>query len=73
MNAYERGRREPSAAMLARIFAAAGFDLVANAVVPPTDPVRAGRILEQVIELAEELPYRPKSTNDYPPLVHRLT
>lgn len=72
MNAYERGRREPSAAMLSRIFSAAGFELVAKSVVPPTDPVRAGNILEQVIELAEELPYRPKPTNTYPPLVHRL-
>lgn len=72
MNAYEHGRREPSAVMLARIFGAAGFELVPKSIDPPTDPVRAGRILEQVIELAEEFPYRPKPTNNYPPLVHRL-
>lgn len=68
MNVYERGHREPSAEMLGRVLAAAGFELKAARFAPPVDPSRAGRILEQVIELAEALPYRPKATNDYPPL-----
>lgn len=58
--------------MLAKIFAAAGFELTAKSIVPPTDPERAGRILEQVVALAEELPYRPKPRNTYPPLKQRL-
>lgn len=72
MNVYEKGRREPSAEMLGRILAAAGFELVPKKIEPPTDPARAGRILEQVLELAEALPYRPKPTNEYPPLAARL-
>lgn len=72
MNVYEKGRREPSAEMLGKILAAAGFELVPRKIEPPTDPVRAGRILEQVIELAEALPYRPKQRNEYPPLAARL-
>lgn len=72
MNVYERGRREPSAEMLARVLNAAGFALVAEARPTPTDPDRAGRILEQVLELAEALPYAPAAENSYPPLAERV-
>lgn len=68
MSVYVHGKREPSAEMLAKILASAGYRLSAERVAPPVDPVRAGRILEQVLGLAEALPYRPGRANDYPPL-----
>lgn len=68
MNVYEKGKREPSAEMLSRILNAAGYMLTVKPIEPPVDTARAGRILEQVIGLAEALPYRPKPTNEYPPL-----
>jgi transcriptional regulator with XRE-family HTH domain len=67
LSAYEHGRRQPSVAALARIAAAAELDLQ---VVPREDPAvtRAGEILEQVLELAELLPSRPRGELAYPPL-----
>lgn len=72
MNVYEHGRREPSAEMFQRILRAAGFQLGLQPVEQPVDPERAGRILEDVLGLAEALPHRPRQTNDYPPLIERL-
>jgi transcriptional regulator with XRE-family HTH domain len=72
MNVYERGKREPSAEMLARLMNAAGFRLSAEPVAPPVDLDRASEILELVLDLAESLPYQPKSSNSYPPLAHAL-
>lgn len=72
MNVYEHGRREPSAEMLARVLSAAGYELAAQPRTAPVDPARAGRILEQVLELAEALPFRPGSVNDYPPLARAV-
>jgi transcriptional regulator with XRE-family HTH domain len=68
MNVYERGKREPSAEMLARLLNAAGFRLAVEPLVAPVDPERAGNILEQVLGLAEALPYRAGKSNDYPPV-----
>lgn len=72
MNVYERGGRMPSADMFVRLMNAAGFELVPESHKPPTDPERAGRILEQVLGLAEALPYRPGRENNYPPLIHAV-
>lgn len=72
MNVYERGKREPSAEMLARLLNAAGFRLSVEPVAPPVDLERASEILELVVDLAESLPYRPKESNNYPPLAHAL-
>ena|SRR6476469_7714677 len=72
MNVYERGKREPSAEMLARLLNAAGFRLAAEPLATPVDTERAGNILAQVIGLAEALPYRPKPSNTYPPIAHAL-
>jgi transcriptional regulator with XRE-family HTH domain len=70
VNVYLHGRREPGADSLARLAAAGGFELGLSERRPPVDPVRAGRILVQVLELAEALPYAPK---DGPaPLRHPL-
>lgn len=73
MNVYEHGRREPSAEMLRRILSSAGFDLVPVPKSAPTDPERAGRILEMVIGLAEALPYLPKPQITSPPLAQTLS
>lgn len=69
LNAYEHGRRQPSVAAMARIAAAAGMELdIAPARNAAADE-HSGRILAQVIELAEALPYRPRDELAYPPLI----
>lgn len=72
LNAYLRGHREPGADALLRIAAAAGFDLQPQQRKPPVDPERAGKILVQVLELAEALPFRPRAEMQYPNLADRL-
>lgn len=77
ISAYEAGRKQPSALTFVRLLAAAGTRLEAV----PAEPVRTaslaererrGRILEQVIELAEALPARHAERLPYPPLRGRL-
>lgn len=72
LNAYLKGHREPGADALLRIVSAAGGKLEIGENKPPVDPVRAGRILNQVLGLAEALPYRPRAEMAYPPLKDRL-
>jgi len=72
LNAYLKGRREPGADALLRIAAAGGVKLGIEEREPPVDPERAGRILNQVLGLAEALPYRPRAEMAYPPLKDRL-
>src|SRR5215218_4277210 len=72
LNAYLKGHREPGADALMRIAAAGGFKLGVEKRKPPVDPVRAGRILNQVLGLAEALPYRPRAEMQYPPLKDRI-
>lgn len=73
LNAYLRGHREPGADALLRIAAAGGTRLAVEKRKPPVDPERAGRILNQVLGLAEALPYRPRAELGYPPLKGRLS
>jgi transcriptional regulator with XRE-family HTH domain len=73
LNVYLRGHREPGADTLLRIISAAGFDLEVGKRKPPVDPERASRILVQVLELAEALPFRPRSEMQYPSLAGRLS
>jgi hypothetical protein len=40
---------------------------------PPVDADRAGRLLVQVLELAEALPFKPRATLGYPYLPDRLS
>lgn len=72
LNVYLRGRREPGADVLLRIATAAGFDLGLSRREPPVDPERAGKILVQVLELAETLPFRPRAELEFPRLADRL-
>jgi hypothetical protein len=64
VNAYEHGRRQPGVDALARIAESAGMRLQVTPA--PVDPIRAGRILEQVLDLASELPYRRPGKLEYP-------
>jgi transcriptional regulator with XRE-family HTH domain len=68
VNAYVRGKREPGADAVARLAAAGGFDLTLSPRKPPVDAERASRILVQVLELAEALPFRPRPELRYPRL-----
>ena len=67
-----RGKREPGADVLARLAAAGGLELGLTPRKPPVDPERAGKILVQVLELAEALPFRARPELDYPSLADRL-
>src|SRR3954454_13031801 len=66
VNAYERGHREPGVEALAKLLAAAGFEL-RLARRPVVDSERAGRLLVQVLDLAEALPTRRRGRLRYPP------
>lgn len=68
LNAYERGNRQPGANALASILAAAGFELCLR---PRIDLARNARVLAEVIDLAECLPWRPRRTLAYPPFSQR--
>lgn len=73
VNAYLKGSREPGAEALARLAAAGGMELRLTRRRPPVDPDRASKILVQVLELAEALPFRPRPKLDYPSLPERLS
>ena len=72
VNAYVRNKREPGADALTRLAAAGGFDLTLSPRKPPVDVERASRILVQVLELAEALPFRPRPELGYPRLSDRV-
>jgi transcriptional regulator with XRE-family HTH domain len=57
LSAYERGRREPGTDVFLAIVRAAGFE---PAFVRRLDDRRQAQRLEQVLQLAESLPYRPR-------------
>jgi transcriptional regulator with XRE-family HTH domain len=73
LNAYLKGSRDPGAEALLRIAAAGGVRLAVEKRRPPVDPRRASKILNQVLGLAEALPYRPRAEMAYPPLKDRLS
>jgi transcriptional regulator with XRE-family HTH domain len=72
VNVYLRGNREPGADVLARLAAAGGLELGLTPRKPAVDVERAGKILVQVLELAEALPFRPRPELGYPRLADRL-
>src|SRR5947209_16589698 len=65
VNAYERGSREPGVEALAKLLRAAGFELHLSRRAP-VDPERAGRVLAQVLDLAEALPAKRRGPLRYP-------
>ncbi|MCU0278893.1 MAG: helix-turn-helix transcriptional regulator [Candidatus Nanopelagicales bacterium] len=67
INAYERGQRTPTARTLARLVEACGLRLeVADR--PGIDEQANARTLEQVLDLAQMLPVRPRKRLNFPPL-----
>jgi transcriptional regulator with XRE-family HTH domain len=72
VNAYVRGKREPGAEALVRLATAGGFQLKLAPRKPPVDVDRASKILVQVLELAEALPFRPRPELAYPHLPDRI-
>jgi transcriptional regulator with XRE-family HTH domain len=68
LNAYLHGARDPGTEVLARIVTAAGRELRARRSVRRVDPVRAGRLLAQVLDLAESLPTRRRGKLMFPSL-----
>lgn len=72
VNAYVRGKREPGVDALTRLAAAGGLQLQLAPRRPPVDVDRASKILVQVLELAEALPFRPRPELDYPHLPDRI-
>jgi transcriptional regulator with XRE-family HTH domain len=72
LSAYLNGHREPGTDALIRIAAAGGAELEIKQREPPVDSERASEILNQVLGLAEALPYRPRAEMAYPPLKDRL-
>lgn len=72
VNAYVRGKREPGIDALGRLAAAGGLRLTLTPRKPPVDVDRASKILVQVLELAEALPFRPRPELGYPYLPDRI-
>jgi uncharacterized protein len=70
VSAYERGRRQPSAAALNRLIEAAGFQLiVVPAPRPALDPGRTASALADALALADMLPTRRRPSHlDFPRL-----
>lgn len=67
LSAYEHSRRQPGTDALARIAGAVGLELRLGPTTP-IDHVRAGRILSQVLDLAESLPAKRRGPLEYPSL-----
>src|ERR1044072_5770209 len=72
LNVYLHGHREPGTETTLRIASAGGLDVQLGKREPPVDQERASRILVQVLELAEALPFRPRAEMQYPSLAKKL-
>ncbi|MGD1056548.1 MAG: helix-turn-helix transcriptional regulator [Solirubrobacteraceae bacterium] len=68
LSAYEHGERQPSVAALTRIAGAAGLEVRVGPSLDKIEMLRAGDVLVKVIELAEQMPYKPRKDLAYPPL-----
>jgi transcriptional regulator with XRE-family HTH domain len=69
LSAYEHGRRQPSVSALVRIARAAGLELELGAPSDEANLERAGKILINVIELADNMPSKDRGELAYPPLI----
>jgi transcriptional regulator with XRE-family HTH domain len=68
LNAYIHGSRRPRTDVLMRIVAAGGLELKLTPRTPPVDAQKANWKLQQVIDLAEALPFRPRKGLEFPGL-----
>lgn len=69
LSAYERGRRQPSVSALARIARAAGLELAVSSLSDADALARSGKILIDVLDLADHLPSKRRGELTYPPLI----
>jgi len=69
LSAYEHGRRQPSVAALARIARAAGMELEISPLSDEAALERAGKVLIDVLDLADRMPSRRRGALSYPPLI----
>jgi transcriptional regulator with XRE-family HTH domain len=69
LSAYEHGRRQPSAAALARIARSAGLELTVAPISDRAALERSGRVLKDVLDLADRMPFRHRGELAYPPLI----
>jgi len=69
LSAYEHGRRQPSVAALARIARAGGLGLAISPLSDADALERSGRVLRDVLELADRMPSKPRGELTYPPLI----
>jgi transcriptional regulator with XRE-family HTH domain len=73
LSAYEHGRRQPSVAALARIAAAAALELEISPLSDADALDRSGKILIQVLDLADRMPSKSRGELRYPPLIELAT
>lgn len=71
VNSYEHGRRQPGVDALARLARAARLELRLAPAIRRLDDERAGRLLAQVLDLAEALPHHRRGRLVYPSLLRR--
>jgi transcriptional regulator with XRE-family HTH domain len=69
LSAYEHGRRQPSVSALARIARAAGLELGISPLSDAAALERSGRVLINVLDLADRMPSKPRGELAYPPLI----
>jgi transcriptional regulator with XRE-family HTH domain len=69
LSAYEHGRRQPSVAAMARIARAAGLELGISPLSDADALERSGRVLIDVLDLADRMPRKPPGELTYPPLI----
>jgi transcriptional regulator with XRE-family HTH domain len=69
LSAYEHGRRQPSVSALARIARAAGLELAVSRLSDADALERSGRVLIDVLELADRMPSKQRGELTYPPLI----
>ncbi len=69
LSAYEHGHRQPSVSALSRIARAAGLELVISPLSDADALERSGRILLDVLDLADRMPSKPRRELAYPPLI----
>lgn len=72
LNAYERGRRQPGADTFLRILDAADIEVRLSETTRRDMEERLGRILGQVLGLADALPLRREGPLEYPQFARRV-